>query len=1355
MRLSLHSVKCSLLLIGFLSYSWSSWGQIGDIWLIDSRIDAPLYQLENGSTVDLGTVGDRLNIEALADSGLYSVQFGLNEVARVRNELTAPYALVGDFEGDFFDWTPELGTNVLTITPYLTKNQPGTPKVISFNVIDSRQGPRPSDGDGAVRVDGTLRKWHKITIEASGPYHREDDNQANPFLDYRMEVLFRQGGRTFKVPGYFAADGEAADSGANAGTIWKAHFRPETTGTWTYELSFRQGPGAAVSADSLPGDPHPLLDGRQGSFEVGPNDKAAPDLRAAGRLEYVGKRYLQFSETRTLFLKGGPDSPENFLAYEEFDNTSNFKKYRKNYAPHLDDWKENDPTWRDQRGKGIIGAINYLASKGMNAFSFLTFSYGGDDRNVYPHLYPEIDFLHFDCSKLDQWERVFEHASSKGMYLHFKMQEKENDQFFDGGELGPERRLYLREMIARFGHHLALNWNIGEENDQTDEQRIAIAEYLRQIDPYDHHIVVHAVPKDNDLIYTPLLGEQSELTGMSLQSPYKSVHELTRTWLARSEAAGKIWVVANDEQGPSNIGVPVDSDYPGSSNTEPSTRDIREQVLWGNLMAGGAGVEYYFGYDLPDSDLSLQNYRSRDRSWESVKHALDFFHTYLPFDQMQSADELVNRGYCFAQKGIMYAVYRPTDGTYRLTLPDATTYQLSWYDPRNGGALQTGEITELQGPGAVDLGRPPSAISQDWVALVSLNNLPPVAQLSANPTTGTAPLDVTFDGSSSTDSDGRIVAFRWNFGNGQTAVGQTKTHQYELPGTYTAELIVQDDDGSTDTAHQQIQVLAPNLPPTARLLASPIRGTAPLEVTLDAGNSSDPENAITAYLWDFGDGGSASGATAIHTFTTPGVFQVRLIVTDEGGLADTTFQSITVLAPNRAPTARIQATPIAGTAPLCVTFNGSGSSDPDGRLIAYRWAFGNGDTANGQELKHCYDQPGTYTVELTVQDNDGSTDTAFQQIEVRAPNLPPTARLGASPVQGTAPLEVTLDAGNSSDPENAITDYQWDFGEGNTATGVSVTHTFSTVGTFQVQLTVVDAEGLTDATSQSITVIAPNRAPSARMQVQPSTGPAPLCATFNGSNSSDPDGNLVAYRWRFGDGETASGREVTHCYNQPGTYTALLEVEDNEGSRATVTQRIVVGPALPPLLAGIEVSTTQGDAPITIYFDAASSQGAISSFQWWIGSELRGFSEHYEHLFLRPGHYQVSLVVVDSFEQVDTATVSIEISAAGPTAPDLFMPSFSYSLPTPPFAPFSVPHLGSDGAMRLYPNPASDVVQIQLPSGTKEGLLRLHNLSGQLVGQLAVSNDFIRWELPSLPSGLYWIEYLSNRGRMVQQLIID
>jgi len=567
-----------------------------------------------------------------------------------------------------------------------------------------------------VAIDGELKKWHKITLTFEGPFASEVSD-TNPFTDFRLQVAFSQGNKTYVVPGYFAADGNAAETGATSGNRWRVHFSPDQTGEWSWTASFRTGDGVALSEEANAGQAG-SLDGLTGTFSVAATDKTGRDLRGKGRLQYVGERYLRFAENEEYFLKAGADAPENFLAYEDFDNTPDVGGRRKSWEPHVQDWNPGDPTWKSGLGKGIIGAVNYLAEEGQNVFSFLTMNIQGDDRNVFPYISDQQDDrLRMDCSKLDQWEIVFEHADKMGMYLHFKTQETENDQLLDGGDLGPERKLYYRELIARFGHHLALNWNIGEENTNTPQQRKAFAQYFYDHDPYRHNIVIHTYPGQDDQVYTDLLGNASQYTGASLQVGWQGVHGRTLEWIEKSRDAGKNWVVANDEQGSANIGVPEDG-YTGS----PSQDDIRKEVLWGHLMAGGAGVEYYFGYQRPHSDLTCQDFRSRSNMWVYNKVALDFFRSYLPFWEMENRDGLVGNTpgdeFCLAKPGSLYAIYLSEGGNAELDLENYNqNYQLQWFNPRTGGDLIPGPI--ITGPGLQELGNPPSEINQDWVALLT------------------------------------------------------------------------------------------------------------------------------------------------------------------------------------------------------------------------------------------------------------------------------------------------------------------------------------------------------------------------------------------------------------------------------------------------------------------------------------------------------------------------------------------------------------------------------------------------------------------------------------------------------------
>lgn len=594
-------------------------------------------------------------------------------------------------------------------------------------------------------ITGERKQWHTVTLTLTGPQASET-GQPNPFLDYRMTVTFTHasGAPRYVVPGYFAADGNAAESSATEGNRWRAHLSPDKTGRWSFQVSFVRGPRVAVD-ETAAAEPVAGVDGLTGAFAVTASGKRGPDFRAKGRLQYVGEPYLRFAGTGEYFLKAGADSPETLLAYSDFDGTTTRKVALKTYQPHLADWRPGDPTWKGGKGKGLIGAINYLASEGLNVISFLTYSTGGDGDNVWPHVAPD-DKLRMDCSKLDQWQVAFDHAQRKGIYLHFKLQEQENDDnrignkpevgnvpaAMDGGDTGVERKLYLRELIARFGHALALNWNLGEENTQSAQQQRDMARYIRDTDPYDHNIVVHTFPNWQDSVYPELLGEKSVLTGASLQMMWDQVHRRTLQWRKASAASGRAWVVANDEQGSASHGVPPDPGYQGFDGKDKqgkpvhSLHDIRKRTLWGNLMAGGAGVEYYFGYQFVESDLNLEDFRSRDKSWDFCRIALDFFRANkIPFWQMKNMDELVgnndgsNDRFVFAKPGELYVVYLAQGGTAQLDLSGAKgAFRVDWFNPRAGGALRKGSVTTLSGGAAATLGDPPAESGEDWVILV-------------------------------------------------------------------------------------------------------------------------------------------------------------------------------------------------------------------------------------------------------------------------------------------------------------------------------------------------------------------------------------------------------------------------------------------------------------------------------------------------------------------------------------------------------------------------------------------------------------------------------------------------------------
>jgi len=582
-----------------------------------------------------------------------------------------------------------------------------------------------------------LAKWETLTLDFEGPSVSETST-PNPFTDYRLTVTFENGERVLTVAGYFAADGNAAETGATQGNIWRCHFTPDIQGRWTYAADLRSGNGVAVADDLSSGEVVEMANA-QGEFEVGPvSTTDSKDFRSGGRIT-VGDGYFRFQESKNLWLKGGADSPENLLAYAGFDATRRINGEGSKgeataggdlhqFQPHVNDWRPGDPVWKDDQGKGIIGGINYLSDSGVNAMYFLTLNIEGDGKDVWPYV-NENQFDRFDVSKLAQWEIVFGHMQRKGILMHVVTQETENERLLDDGETGPLRKLYYRELVARFGHHLALIWNLGEENGpadfspngQTTAQQSAMAAYLKRIDPWQHPVFIHthSTAKEKDEIIEPLLGDPS-IDGLSFQvNEPKHVHQEILRWRQKSISAGKQWIITMDEIGPWHTGTVPDVD-------DPQHAGLRREVLWGSLLAGAGGVEWYFGAKYPGNDLSLEDWRSRDAMWAITNHAIELL-SDLPVSAMEPSDHLIvgQESYCFAKPGSVYVVYVPAgEETVQLNLQSfSESFTVKWIDPATGKTLSGEDDGKriITGPGLKPLKRPTAeegSQEKDWVALI-------------------------------------------------------------------------------------------------------------------------------------------------------------------------------------------------------------------------------------------------------------------------------------------------------------------------------------------------------------------------------------------------------------------------------------------------------------------------------------------------------------------------------------------------------------------------------------------------------------------------------------------------------------
>jgi hypothetical protein len=696
------------------------------------------------TTANLGIPTKRAGNSAFAWNDHVIIGGGESEVQKVaHNEVEA-------FNVNTKNWMtwPSLqrgrhGSGFVTVDDYVyiisgSGNRGGGPEL---KTIERLKLPALNDKKQLLSTNVIAKKtpvysqWHTITLPFEGPTTSETDAN-NPFLNYRLTVEFIHQDVSYKIRGFYAADGDSAHSSASSGNVWQVRFTPELQGRWSYKATLSTGHNIALSDDSTLGKTIPLVNNK-GTFNVTRTDKHGNDFRASGRLG-VTDTFYKFQDTPQIqnkfWVKGGTNSPENLLGYVGFDGTYRIKAAARKgeaeaadelhkFLPHLQDWKTGDPTWKNGQGKSLIGAVNYLAGMGMNSAYFLTLNILGDGKDVWPYHSPD-DFSRFDVSKLDQWEIVFQHMQAKGILLHVVTQETENERMLDDGDTGPMRQLYFRELIARFGHHLGLIWNLGEENGpasfsphaQNDKQRKAMTRFLKKVDPYKHPVLLHTHSHDpaRGEILDQIVGFKA-LDGLSLQADKREgVPKVIRELKALSKAAGKEWLISMDEIGKWDVAAQTDK-------LDPTHYSLQRYALWGSLMAGSAGVEWYFGAKIPHNDLTSEDWRQRHNLWAITRHATSFYQHHLPFWEMTPCQELLinTQGYCSAKLNNVYSAYIVGGSSNQLNLSHAIgQFSVKWYSPRTGRFVD-GSINTLSGGAIVNLGYPSEDKSEDWVVLIT------------------------------------------------------------------------------------------------------------------------------------------------------------------------------------------------------------------------------------------------------------------------------------------------------------------------------------------------------------------------------------------------------------------------------------------------------------------------------------------------------------------------------------------------------------------------------------------------------------------------------------------------------------
>ncbi|MFC7029051.1 PKD domain-containing protein [Halomicroarcula sp. GCM10025710] len=271
------------------------------------------------------------------------------------------------------------------------------------------------------------------------------------------------------------------------------------------------------------------------------------------------------------------------------------------------------------------------------------------------------------------------------------------------------------------------------------------------------------------------------------------------------------------------------------------------------------------------------------------------------------------------------------------------------------------------------------------------------------------------------------------------------------------------------------------------------------------------------------------------------------------------------------------------------------------------------------------------------------------------------ANVTAVPDRPRSAETIAFDGLDSYSLFGSIDSHTWSFGDGTTASGQRVTHSYATPGTYEVALTVEDTDGFRDTVRTRLTV--EDRSPRAvfgtsRGQVE--TGQQ---VTFNGSRSVDPEGQIASHEWDFGDGSVDTGSSATHSYTSAGTYGVTLTVTDGAGNTATVTRTLTVRTPNQPPTAAFDASDASPEAGTQVEFDASGSadaDGQVQAYGWEFGDGTNATGQRVTHRFASSGTYTVKLSVRDDRGVVRTTASEVDVAAS-----EGAQPSTSASSPTP------------------------------------------------------------------------------------------
>jgi len=400
----------------------------------------------------------------------------------------------------------------------------------------------------------------------------------------------------------------------------------------------------------------------------------------------------------------------------------------------------------------------------------------------------------------------------------------------------------------------------------------------------------------------------------------------------------------------------------------------------------------------------------------------------------------------------------------------------------------------------------------------------PVANFSANSTSGCAPLAVSFQDLSTGDPK----FWNWDLGNGQLSNLQNPTTVYTTPGTYTVTLVVRNANGTHGITRTNYITVYPS--PTAISSADKTIACVPAQIQFEDLSIDTSGGSINQWAWDFGDGTTSTQQNPVKVYNTPGFYSITLTVTSTTGCSGSQGRYRYIRVVSGVSADFQHAVDTVCRAPFVTNFLNQ-TSGPG--VITYAWNFGNGNNSTLQDPSTVYATGGTYNVQLIATSEYGCADTLIRPVTINGSNTNFTA-----PDSACLNRPVAFNNASSPVPVSSF----WDFGDGTTSILANPVKTFTAPGVYQVKLRNTYAN-CTDSITKQITVLTSPAVDFTSNVRYACKGPFTV-------NFQDISPNAVAWQWNFGDGNTSTQQNPTHTYQNNGQYTVSLAITTSFGCQS-------------------------------------------------------------------------------------------------------------------------------------------------------------------------------------------------------------